>query len=171
MTQQDAACCALVVMPSVTEESSSTSLLLSTEQLAGFDPVPIDRVSNVPDDVGPTEVTDHSILMDLGLVDRYGRPSRDMDPVEGQREARADVGEPGYHPREVVNKPVIHPSSHFHSQNLNHLHLILTMQRVVHAEIHPFLLSFSQGLRKLARMNVADIHPCSQVQLIMYIHR
>ena len=64
--------------------------------MAGFDPVPIDRVSNVPDDVGPTEVTDHSILMDLGLVDRYGRPSRDMDPVGGQGEPRADVGKPGY---------------------------------------------------------------------------
>ena len=77
MTQQDAACCALVVMPSVTEESSSTSFMLSTEQLAGSDPVPIDRVSNVPEDGGPTEVTDHSILMELGLVDRYGRLSRE----------------------------------------------------------------------------------------------
>ena len=96
MTQQDAACCALVVMPSVTEESSSTSFMLSTEQLAGSDPVPIDRVSNVPEDGGPTEVTDHSILMELGLVDKYGRPSRDLDPVGGQGEPRAGVGEPGY---------------------------------------------------------------------------
>ena len=65
-------------MSSVAEESSSTRMLLSTEPTAVFDPGPIDRVSNVSGDGGTTDVINHSILAELGLVDRYGRPSRDV---------------------------------------------------------------------------------------------
>ena len=71
-------------------------MLLSTEPTAGFDPGPIDRVSNVSGDGGPTDVTDHSVLAELGLIDKYGRLSRDVNPVGGQGEPRAEVGEPGY---------------------------------------------------------------------------
>jgi len=76
MAHQDAASAALVVMSSVTEESSSTDLLLSTERHSGLAPASVDRVGSDHVDVGPTEVTDNSILAGLGLIDVYDPLSR-----------------------------------------------------------------------------------------------
>ena len=94
MAQQDAACAALVVMTSVAEESSSTSLLLSTEIQNGRVPISVDRVSNSSIDVGPTDVTDASILAGLGLIEVYGLSSRDVNPVGDRGDLGANIGEP-----------------------------------------------------------------------------
>lgn len=95
MAHQDAACAALVVMSSVTEESSSTDVLLSTERHSGLAPTNVDQVGDDHVDVGPTDVTDYSILAGLGLIDVYGRLSRDAYPVDDRGVSGASAGEPG----------------------------------------------------------------------------
>ena len=69
MTHQDTACAAFVVMSSLAEESSSTSGVLSTERPNGLALGSVDRVSVDTVDVGPTDVTENSILAGLGLID------------------------------------------------------------------------------------------------------
>ena len=96
MAHQDAACAALVVMSSVTEESSSTDLLLSTERHSGLAPASVDRVGSDHVDVGPTEVTDNSILAGLGLIDVYDPLSRGAYPVGDRGVSGASAGEPDF---------------------------------------------------------------------------
>jgi hypothetical protein len=96
MAHQDAACAALVVMSSVTEESSSTDLLLSTERQSGLAPASVDRVGSDHVDVGPTEVTDNSILAGLGLIDVYDPLSRGAYPVGDRGVSGASAGEPDF---------------------------------------------------------------------------
>ena len=96
MAHQDAACAALVVMSSVTEESSSTDLVLSTERHSGLAPASVDRVGSDHVDVGPTEVTDNSILAGLGLIDVYDPLSRGAYPVGDRGVSGASAGEPDF---------------------------------------------------------------------------
>ena len=71
MAHQDAACAALVVMSSVAEESSSTSFVPSTERPSGLEPANVEQVGALTIDVGPPDVTDNSILAELGLIQLY----------------------------------------------------------------------------------------------------
>jgi len=98
MAQYDVACAALVAMSSVTEESSSHSTLENTAN-SGVTPVVGFGEPDIVDD-GPTEITENSILAELGMIERYdGR--RNVGEAETQRVASGTLSAAQVHPADV----------------------------------------------------------------------
>jgi len=99
MAQYDVACAAFVAMSSVTEESSSNSMLENTIE-SGVTPVHVVEGHDIADDDGPTEVTENSILAELGLIERYdGR--RNVGEAGTQRVAPGTLFAAQVHPADV----------------------------------------------------------------------
>ena len=66
-------------------------MLHSTERHSGLSPTNVDQVGDDHVDVGPTEVTDNSILAGLGLIDVYDPLSRGANPVGDRRVSGASA--------------------------------------------------------------------------------
>ena len=100
MTHHDVVCAIPAAMASVFEESSSYSTLDNSANVgvtpanAGF------GENDIVFDDGPTEVTDASILAELGMIERYGL-RHDVGEAETQRVASGTWFALPVHPADV----------------------------------------------------------------------